>query len=270
MLEAQLRRDPDVLGRVEAVMRLGERSRDTAAVRALAGAARNDAFRGVRERAVDRLVAMLGGEAPLDGLAREVAMAAIGGALRDADARVRQSAAAGIGAVPAESRAPLVGRALTDPSRFVRAAALRAWAAADAEGAMPTVRRMLDADSWRDMERVAAIEALGAAGGAEARELLVVQLEPGRGRAARMAAIAALAARTAADAAIGAASAPLVERLAPLLDDPDLFVRQAAARALGRSGGAAAIPALERRRLVEAEGRVITDIDAALAALRGR
>jgi aminopeptidase N len=269
MLAAQLRRDSDVLGRVEAVMLLGERPRDTAAVRALAGAARSDAFRGVRERAVGRLVAMLGGDAPPDGVAPDVAAAAIGGALGDADARVRQSAAAGIGALPAEARAALVARALTDPSRFVRAAAVRAWAAADAEGAMPTVRRMLDTDAWRDVERVAAIEALGGIAGAEARELLVAQLAAGRGRAARTAAIAAFAARAAGDSSGEAASA-FVERLAPLLDDPDLFVRQAAARALGRRGGAAAIPALERRRLVEAEGRVITDIDAALAALRGR
>jgi aminopeptidase N len=265
MLAAQLVRDADVLGRVEAVMLLGERPRDTLAVRALAGAARNDAFRGVRERAIGRLVAMLAAGPIEDDAAHEAARAAIRGALGDRDARVREAAAAGLGALPAATRAPLLARALTDSSRYVRVAALRAWAADDPEGAMPTVRGMLDAASWRDLERVAAIRALGGMRSAEARALLVAQLEPGRSRAVRTAAIDELTAP-----APSAPTAIPVERLAALLDDPDLFVRQAAARALGRSGEAAAIPPLERRRLVEAEGRVITDIDAALAALAAR
>jgi hypothetical protein len=135
---------------------------------------------------------------------------------------------------------------------------------------------MLVSSSWGDLERVAAIEALGGIPGPQATELLIASLAPERGRAARTAALGALVARRAAAAGDSASDAGpasprlLVERVAALLDDPDLFVRQAAARALGRLGEASAIAALERRRLVEAEGRVVTDIDAALAALRGR
>ena len=269
MLAAQGTDDPDVLGRIEAVMLLGERPRDSLAMRALAETARDDAFRGVRERAVRRLVELLRGDSLETGPVRDGALDAVRGALLDADARVRAAAAAGVGLLPPAERPSLVERALVDSSRFVRAAAVRSLAAADPDAAMPIIRRMLGVDSWRDVVRAGAIAALADVPGREARGLLVEHLAPGHGRAARRAAIAALGRRLRMASADSAGAASLAAWLAPLLDDADPFVRMDAARALGRLGEPSAIPALERRRAVEARGRVLIDIDAALAALRG-
>ena len=55
--------------------------------------------------------------------------------------------------------------------------------------------------------------------------------------------------------------------IAPLLDADDLFVRMAAADALGRLGQPSSVPALQARRRVEAESRVVNTIDAALRAI---
>ena len=272
MLVAQREADPDVLGRVEAVMLLGERPRDSVAVLALAAAARSDAFRGVRERAASRLVALLRVDSLGDGERRSAALGAVRDALGDTDSRVRVAAAAGIGAFAAGERDRLAAHALADPSRFVRVAAVQALASADAAAAMPAIRRMLATDSWRDVERVGALAALGAIEGDDAWALLDEHLAAAHGGAARRTALAALVRRARAaraDSAGATRAAALGARLVSLLDDPDPFLRQDAARALGRLGATSAIPALERRRAIEPEGRVLTDIDAALAALRG-
>jgi HEAT repeat protein len=56
----------------------------------------------------------------------------------------------------------------------------------------------------------------------------------------------------------------------PLLNEEgDLYVRQAAANALGELKQPSSVPALEARRRVEAESRVANDIDAAIQAIRG-
>ncbi|HEX6060346.1 MAG TPA: M1 family metallopeptidase [Gemmatimonadaceae bacterium] len=272
MLVAQREEDPDVLGRVEAVMLLGERPRDSLAVLALADAARSDAFRGVRERAATRLVALLRADSLGDAGRRSAALAAVRDALDDADARVRVAAAAGIGAFAPAERERLAARALADPSRFVRVAAVQALASADTAAAMPEIRRMLGTDSWRDVERVGALAALGEIEGGDAQALLAEHLAAAHGGAARRTALASLVRRARAgraDSASAERTAALGALLVPLLDDRDPFLRQDAARALGRLGVTSAIPALERRRAIEPEGRVLTDIDAALAALRG-
>ncbi len=56
--------------------------------------------------------------------------------------------------------------------------------------------------------------------------------------------------------------------LTPSLGDRDLFVREAAAQALGTLGSQGSVEPLESRKRVEAEGRVLTAIDDALAAIR--
>ena len=272
LLAAQRASDPDVLGRVEAVMLLGERPRDPAAMLALAEAAREDAFRGVRERAVQRFVALLGADSIEAGGVRDAALAAVRGALADGDARVRVAAARGLAHFPSAERVRLAQRALADSSRFVRVAAVQSLASADPDAALPIVRRMLETESWRDVERAGALAALGELQGRESWALLVEHLGPAHSRAARRTAIAALTGRARSmpvDPAGREPATSLAEWLVPLLEDRDPFVRQDAARALGRLGVGSAIPALERRRAVEPESRVVTDIDAALAALRG-
>jgi HEAT repeat protein len=129
---------------------------------------------------------------------------------------------------------------------------------------MPVVREMLDRRSWLDLTRTQAISALALIDAPESWTLLRARLDSTTSRQARVAAIGALEQRA------SGREGELAAAIAPLLDSDDLFIRQAAAQALGRLGQAASITALEARRHVEAESRVINDIDAALTALRKR
>jgi len=82
-------------------------------------------------------------------------------------------------------------------------------------------------------------------------------------RNTRVAAIHALVARAAGhEAAVAAAIEPL------LGVDDDIFVRLAAANALGELKQQSSVAALVARRRVEAESRVINAIDASLTAIR--
>ena len=98
----------------------------------------------------------------------------------------------------------------------------------------------------------------------EAWTVMLRHLAPGMSRQARQAAITALTRRA------SGREPELAAALAPLLDADDLFIRTAAARALGTLGQASSIAALEARLAVEAESRVINVIRGALAALRSR
>jgi HEAT repeat protein len=86
-------------------------------------------------------------------------------------------------------------------------------------------------------------------------------MSDGTSRNARVAAVRALVERAPGHEAEVASS------ITPLLDADDLFVRSAAATALGHLGQVSATQALQARRKVEAESRVINLIDAALATL---
>ena len=88
-------------------------------------------------------------------------------------------------------------------------------------------------------------------------------LGSGTARNTRVAAIDALTARAAGhEAQVAAAIEPLLN-----VDD-DIFVRIEAAGALGELKQPSSVAALEARRKVEAESRVINTIDASLAAIR--
>jgi HEAT repeat protein len=54
----------------------------------------------------------------------------------------------------------------------------------------------------------------------------------------------------------------------PVLGAPDFYSRASAAEALGELGQESSLPALEARRKVEAESRVINAIDAAAKQIR--
>ena len=188
--------------------------------------------------------------------------AAAAAALADADARVRERAPQLLAALGASALGQRVGALLADPSLYVRGAAISALAGTDTAAAMVVIRTMLTADSWIDLTRTQAINALGRIDTPEAWSLLTTHLAPTTRRESRQAAIAALLGRSA------GREAELATALVPLLESDDLFIRQDAAAALGRLGQGSSIAALEARRRVEAESRVANVIDAALAALR--
>ena len=260
MLEHQLARDTDILGRIEAAEQLAARTGDTRAVAALGTALASDGAWAVRARAAAALGTFAGDSFAMMHVLRATA---------DPDSRVRTAAATATGAAAAGAQhatalTRLRALAERDSSRHVRGAALAAYARLDTAGALAVIEPVLARESWLDIERTQAITALAELGSPEAWALLMRHLAAGTSRQARQAAIAALTRRA------GGRQPELAGALAPLLGDADLFIRMAAARALGTLGHPSSIPALESRLAIEAESRVINAITGALTALRSR
>ena len=254
MLAWQLAHDDDVVGRVEAVDLLARRGDELVARRALIAATRDSAH-AVRARAVGALRLQAGAPMVAD---------AIIAASRDSDARVRQAALRALVDVHSSASAARAREAATgDPSLINRGSALLTLAALDGNAALDVVRSALASDSWLDLSRTQAVTALGRIDSPTSLPTLMRYIGAGTARNTRVAAIDALTARAAGhEAEVAAAIEPLLN-----VDD-DLFVRIAAAGALGELKQQSSIAALEARRKVEAEGRVINTIDAALAAIR--
>lgn len=260
MLAWQLGHDDDIIGRIEAAGLLAARTGQPEAVRALASAVRGDAFWAVRMRALPALAAAT---TRADSVDTRVAMEAVMAALGDPDPRVREAAPGALASLSPAMLARSMERLLADSSRYVRGAALLALATVDSAAAIPHIERALARDSWIDLERTQAVTALGTLTTDGAWATISRYLADGTARRTRVAAIEALARRSA------GREPALSSRLVPLLDASDHYVRVAAATALGGLGQPSAIAALERRKAVEPESRVVNAIDAALAKLRG-
>ncbi|HEX2778755.1 MAG TPA: M1 family aminopeptidase [Gemmatimonadaceae bacterium] len=256
MLAWQLAHDDDVVGRLEAVELLGERSDELVAQRALVAATR-DASQYVRSAAVGALATQ--------GSIPDVASTIVA-VTRDADPRVRQAAAralASVGAAAGSARAREL--AASDSSLWVRGTALVTLSRLEGANSLDAIRAALDQNSWLDVTRQSAVRALRGVDSPEALPMLTRFLAAGTSRNTRVAAISAMVARAAGhEAEVAAAVTPLLDA------EDDLFVRIEAARALGELKQQSSIAALEARRRVEAESRVINTIDAALEKLRGK
>jgi aminopeptidase N len=251
MLAYQLAHDADALGRIEAIDALASRiTRDGDARHAVVRAARADSLWMVRGRAVEAL-----GVAIENDSAKRAVLAAT----RDSDTRVRESAAAALARAAGDTTVMerLRDMARGERSWWVRGAAMRALVTVDTTVALDVARDMVRRTEWRDLARVAALESLGRIASAEARALIIEHLGQGA-RQGRVAAITALVARAAPSDTSDA------RFLEPLLGDDDLFIRSAAAAALGRIGAQHSVTALEARRAVEQEPRVRTAIDQAI------
>lgn len=183
---------------------------------------------------------------------------------RDNDARVRQAALRALVAVHSSVAASRAREAATgDASLINRGTALLTLAALDPSAALAVARTALGTDSWLDLSRTQAVMALGRIDSPESLPTLMRYLGGTTSRNTRVAAIDALVARAAGH------EAEVASAIEPLLNvDDDLFVRNEAAGALGELKQQSSIAALEARRKVEAESRVINTIDAALAAIR--
>jgi aminopeptidase N len=254
MLAWQLADDIDVLGRVEAIDALAARIETDAEARdAIARAAREDSVWMVRARAVAALAPIVRHDS-----ARAVALSAT----RDSDSRVREAAALALARATGDEEAVARLRSLaqSDRSWWVRAAAMRTLATVDSVVALDVARDMLRRDAWRDLARVAALEALARIRTPESRTLIIEQLGNGE-RQGRVAAIAGIIAHAAPP---DTAAARLLE---PMLDDADPFVRATVAGALGRLGVITSVPALQARRAVEEEPRVRVALDQAVRRL---
>lgn len=254
MLAWQLAHDDDVVGRVEAVDLLAGRTDELLARRALIGAT-HDTAHAVRARAVGALRSQAGAPMVADAILTTS---------RDSDARVRQAALEALVDVHSAAAVARAREAATgDPSLINRGSALLTLAALDGDAALDVIRSALASDSWLDLSRTQAVTALGTIDSPASLPTLMRYIGAGTARNTRVAAIDALTARAAGhEAEVAAAIEPLLNA------DDDIFVRIEAARALGELKQQSSIAALEARRKVEAESRVVNTIDAALAAIR--
>ena len=252
MLAYQLSNDDDVTGRLEAIALLAERSDELVASRALIGAT-HDALVSVRERAVTALAGQGSNPTVAD---------AILAATRDQNARVRARAATALASVRT-SAASVRSRELatSDPSLIVQGAALASTSALDGVRAMDVIRAALARDSWKDLSRANAVSAMSTIDSPDVRPMIERYLANGTVRGTRVKAVESLVGRAKGH------EAEVASKLVPLLDADDLFVRIAAAKGLRRLGQTSAIAALQARRKVEAESRVINEIDATLSTL---
>ena len=292
LLRYQLEHDDDVIGRIEAVDLLAQRTSERLAAIALARAARDDAFWAVREAAAGALANFqrdtareatssnqhgggANGAAAIDTTAGSqgrgsftadsVVTAALLVAAADSDARVRESAVASLAAFPGDSvELRLRQLARGDSSLFVRGAALHSYARLDPTAAMAVIRETLTRDSWQDIERTSAVRALELVDTQEAWNMLLPYLAFTADRNTRQGAIVALT-RKAEKNGRRADAAAAIE---PVLDAPDFYSRATAAQALGMLGQESSLPALQARLEVEAESRVINAIDAAAKEIR--
>jgi len=178
MMQYQVVHDDDVTGRVEAVEILAERPADPLALDALVRATRNDRFWAVRQRAV----AAIGLWASDPGRAAVAPMKAVrDGLIRatfDPDARVREEAAKALGRLPISGPAALdvVVRlrnvARLDRSMIVRGVALASDIVLEKDAALPLARQLMAIDTWRNVLRGPAIQALIAIDTPEALKLV--------------------------------------------------------------------------------------------------
>lgn len=253
MLAYQLQHDDDVLGRAEAVSLLRSRLTQPEAVSALVAAAQDDKFWGVRQRAVSAL----------QSLSKDTTvLSALLAASRDADARVRQSAAGVLGGFGTGARARLTELATNDPSYYVRGTAVTALARSAGAEAMPTIQTLLRQDSWQDLLRTAAITAIGALDTPDVYTTLVGYIGAPNSQNARTSAIAILPRKAQGH------EAELAGKLEPLLDDNDFQVRIAVSQALAQLGQPSSLAPLEARAKVEADSRALGVMQQAIATLK--
>ncbi len=217
--------------RAQAARALGQT--DPTAAQALAEELTRESFWGVR----GEIAAALG------RIATPEAFAALDGALRDPDPRVRAVALAAAARMPAaRAEAVLLAALEREASEFAAASALRALGVVRSPRAFEVLARALGRSPYSERLRIAALAGLASLHDLRALPLALGQLSRGNASAVRVAAVETLR-------ALGRGQRVVSARLTALLEDDDARVRGAAAEGLGALGDPRA-----RGRLREALG----------------
>lgn len=252
---AQLRSDPDMLGRVFAARALGRRvaaAADPAATSALVRALASESFWGVR-----REIATALGSTGDDEAVNQLEQALAG----DADSRVRAAAAKALGRTHVARVASSLARAFrSDPSAWVRVACLEAYDEVAPDQSTQLAIEGLDTPSHRERVRTTAIGILEKREHTAAIAKLLDLARAGSPRPARDAALRSLA-------KLGKGKPEVLTALRSQLNDPHRPTRQRVFAALGAFGGSDAKSALEERRSLETREDMRGAIDAALAEI---
>ncbi len=248
----QLAHAADVLGRVEAARALGKKKEDAGAARALAAAWSREKESRARAEIVDAIASL--GEAGRLALAE---------AAKDAEARVRVRAYAGLAALKKDAAAESLLRAALadhDEAYGVRRAALDGlvrWKVKDRD---ELIAAALKTPSHGDVMAAAGVEHLLKEDGPATRENAVLYSAYGRPSPVRFTALAALGRLAKDDPA-------LQDVLISLIDDPERRVRFQAIQTLSRLGVKRALPAIETR-VANEDGLSGLALDSAIARLK--
>jgi aminopeptidase N len=251
------------IDRVLAARALAEKP-EAAAVAALRTALEGDPFWAVRAAAATSL-----GKAR-----RQDALDALVPARNQDHPRVRRAVAAALGEYrvdydPGNARAAQVLETWVkdgDPSCLVEANAASALGKVRSQRAVDILQGALSRRSYMDMIRTRALEGLGATADETAYPVVEAAITRAASFQSRRAAVTALA-----RLAEGTSNARRArERLEACLSDPDFRVRMDAALALGELGDARSIPAIERARAAELDGRAKRRFRHAVTQLRDK
>lgn len=236
--------DPNPVNRIFAAQELAERAPRKDAVPGLRSALGADPFYGVRAE-VAKALAQVGGDDARDALIA---------ALADDDARVRTAVAGALGEFREDEA---VARALreipgSEPAYGTIAAAVLSLARIRAEEARAVALQALETPSYREQVRSAGLQALAELGDPSDAPRLREWTAYGKPPRSRTAAVDALVELD----GEGRTREETVATLLGLLDDPYIWVRDAAIRGLGKLHVEEAIPALRRASNVEPDSRL--------------
>jgi aminopeptidase N len=205
---------------------------------------------------------------------RQDALDALVAARSQGHPKVRRAVASALGEFridfhPGNARAAEVLEAWVtqgDPSLFVEANAAAAFGRVRAPKAVEILTPVLARRSFGDNIRARALEGLGACGDEAAFPVVAGAITRAASFQSRRAAVTALG-RLAEGTAL---ARPARERLEACLGDSDFRVRMDAALALAEIGDVRAIPAIERARAGELDGRAKRRFKHAIAQLRDK
>ncbi|MEM7234869.1 MAG: M1 family aminopeptidase, partial [Planctomycetota bacterium] len=251
---AQLSRDEDTLGRVQAAEALGEllKKGDDEALGVLSERLFVEEFWGVREAIVDAL-GSAGGTKAAAALERALA--------EKRHPRVRESAARGLGNHRLKSSLAALEKAFdSDSSDWVRERSLRSYARIDRRAALALARRGLDRSAHRERIRRASIDVIVGEDDTLSLAKVLELAKPGSSRSIRSSALNALA-------RLGKGQDKVRKAIESQLDDPHLRTRRSVISALRSLGDRASRDALLARKAKEPVESVRQAIDDAVEAL---
>ena len=269
LLRFQLRRDPDINGRIEAAEALGKRGNGES-LAALEQALRHERFWGVRQ-AIASAIANTKSERAL-----EILLAALA---EIEEPKARRAVVAGLGEFRAPEQAALAERAAAaltallakgEPSYYVTASAATALGKTRAPGAFETLLTHVDTPSWNETIRTGVFAGLGELGDVRSVEPLALwatdRTKPMDARAAALGGLRTLAATRRIDQP--EARTRVVEAVAQALSDPWEMALLVACSAAGAWADARALPALQRVVASSPDERAVRTAREAIAAIQ--
>lgn len=248
----QLSRDPHILGRIQAAQALGQLAGPTA-TQALRQALQKEKFWGVQVEiagALGKCKSLSAMDALLEGL-RQIS-----------HPKVRRAILEALGNYPSQ-------RVLTDvrvlyeseKSYFAQAEAIRTLGRMRDPSLLGVFKELLKQESWNDVTRCAALEAIASLQLSESMTILKEYSRYGHSPSARMTAIRRLG-------ALGKGRDDVQQHLIELLSDSYLLVRLAVVRALAGMADERAVDALMKCTQGDLDGRLKRVAEEAIRKIR--